>query len=269
MKTLLKKPVYLLYISLIAFFASNCGMTPHSDRARLILPSSITQENKMGADYYKKVLSESKLSDNQKYTAMVKRVGERISKKTGQKLDWEFNVIESDQINAWALPGGKIAFYTGIFQMFENEAELAAVMGHEIAHVTLRHGGERITQGMLQNVGAALIAELTENEQKRQLYLAAYAGVSTVGVMLPFSRSHEYEADDIGTQYMARAGYDPNAAVAFWKRMNKKMGGKKVPEFLSTHPSDDKRVNNLKKSMKKMNKLYNKSSQKHGSGESI
>ena len=256
--------------SAIAWFAlPSCGTTPHSGRTRFILPESMTQENKMGEEYYKKVLGESKLSNNRTYVDMVKRVGNRISKATGQKYKWEFNVIESDQINAWALPGGKIAFYTGIFKMFKNEAELAAVMGHEIAHVTLRHGGERMSQQVVQKLGGSVIAGLAANEQQQQIFLGAYAGVTTVGVMLPFSRAHEFEADNVGTRYMAQAGYEPNAAVDFWKRMKEASKGSKPPELLSTHPADSKRIKELKKFMSKAKKIYGKSSQKHGMGQQI
>jgi predicted Zn-dependent protease len=162
---------------------------------------------------------------------------------------WEFNLVEDKEINAWCMPGGKVVVYTGILPVAKDETGLAVVMGHEIAHAVAQHGDERMSQALLAEMGGmALSLALSQNpSQTNDLYLAAYGAGATVGVLLPYSRLQESEADRLGLIFMAMAGYDPRAAVDFWKRMAASKKGGAAPEFLSTHPADSKRINNIEK----------------------
>lgn len=190
---------------------------------------------------------------------MVKTVGLRISRAVEQYLrqnnmteelknyEWEFNLIESEEVNAWAMPGGKVVVYSGILPVAQDEAGLAVIMGHEIGHVIAGHGNERLSHGMaVQLGGIALSAALSSQPQKtHELFITAFGAGTQLGVMLPFSRLHENEADHLGLIFMAMAGYDPHNAVDFWQRMIQKKDGESPPEFLSTHPSDQKRIQNI------------------------
>ncbi len=162
---------------------------------------------------------------------------------------WEYKLVESKEVNAWCLPGGKIVFYSAILPICKDDAGMAAVMGHEVAHALANHGAQRMSAGILQQAGAGLVgvAVDTKSSQEKQLWMTAYGGITQYGAMLPFNRSHESEADKIGLILMSIAGYDPNTAVSFWERMSANSGGKSQPEFLSTHPSDATRIQNLKK----------------------
>jgi predicted Zn-dependent protease len=214
----------------------------------------------MSLQQYDKVLKEAKLCTDHKKVDMVRRVGNRIAlaaeeflRNSGldaeaEKYNWEFNLIEDDKtVNAWCMPGGKVAVYTGIMPITQNENGLAVVLGHEVAHAIARHGNERMSQSLLANMGGvALAVALKEKPGKtRQLYMAAFGMGASVGFLLPYSRVHESEADRIGLTIMARAGYDPRGAIPFWERMNKK-GGTRPPEFLSTHPAPASRITDLK-----------------------
>jgi predicted Zn-dependent protease len=201
---------------------------------------------------------------------MVKRVGLNIKNavetyfaqhnlsKDLKGYAWEFNLIESNEVNAWCMPGGKVVVYTGILPVTQDETGLAVVMGHEIAHAVAQHGGERMSQGLLQQLGGAALSVALQNEpQKTQnIFLTAYGLGSTIGVVLPFSRTQESEADRLGLIFMAMAGYNPNAAVNFWTRMSQSKTGGSPPEFLSTHPSDKTRIANLKKYMPEALQYY-------------
>lgn len=247
-------------------FAAGCATTPYTERTRLMLTTE-AQENEMGEKSYREFMAKAAPSRNRVYMGMVERVGRRLAAVAGKPdYKWEFTVVESKEVNAFCLPGGKIVFYTGIMPMFENEAELAVVMGHEIAHAVLRHGGERMSQAMAANVVGAILGAVTEKDGRRELYMAAFGGITTVGLILPYSRKHEYEADDTGTLFTAKAGYAPEAAVSFWQKMMKQ-GGARPPEFLSTHPADAKRVEYLRKLMPRMKQVYSASAEKHGHGE--
>lgn len=226
----------------------------------------------MGLSAFAEIKDEEEISDDEIANARVQRVGKRIAESVGRDLpnaDWEFVVFESDELNAFALPGGKVGVYTGILKIAETDAELAAVMGHEIAHVSSRHGAERTSQQLLV-MGGALLTEVgmeakDVSEEKRDLIRTAYGLGTTVGLMLPYSRLHESEADAIGLRFAAGAGYDPRAAISFWRKMaaaNKAAG--KVPEFLSTHPSDDTRIKNLEQLMPKYLPLYEQSRARSG-----
>jgi predicted Zn-dependent protease len=202
----------------------------------------------------------NKLSSNKTDVDLVKRVGVKIpkavetyfaEKNLSKELDGyqsKFNVVEGPEVNTCCMPGGKVVVYTGILPITQNETGLVVVMGHEIAHAIAQHGGERMSQGLLQQLGGMALSAAIQNEPEttQGIFMAAYGIGTTVGVMLPFSRTHESEADHLGLIFMAMAGYDPNAAVDFWTRMSQ-MGGQKPPEFLSTHPSDETRIADIKK----------------------
>ncbi len=251
----LLRPILILVV--LSLLLAACATVPLTGRRQLsLIPDS--QMNSMSFQQYDQVLGESQLSDNTEQTAMIKRVGARIQKavedylaQQGQSshIDgyaWDFNLIESDQVNAWCMPGGKVAFYTGILPICEDETGVAVVMGHEIAHAIAEHGAERMSHSMMVQMGHVALNEAVKNEpeETQALYNQAFAVGSQYGAMLPFSRQHESEADKMGLIFMAMAGYNPREAPVFWQRMAS-MGGQKPPEFMSTHPSDDTRVRQL------------------------
>ena len=247
-----------------------CSTVPITGRRQLnVIPDS--QMNSMSFSNYNQFLKENKLSTDKAQTAMVKRVGNNIAKAVEEYMQkkghsdvikgfqWEFNLVDDNTPNAWCMPGGKVVFYTGILPYTKTEAGLAVVMGHEIAHAIAKHGSERMSQQLgLQMGGMALSVALDKKpEQTKNLYLAAFGVGAQVGIMLPFSRTHETEADRLGLIFMSMAGYNPNEAVEFWQRMAAS-GGQKPPEFLSTHPADQTRISNLKKNMPEAMKYYKK-----------
>ncbi|MFT3739458.1 MAG: M48 family metallopeptidase [Breznakibacter sp.] len=265
MKKILSYSV-VLFLTLAILYA--CTSVPITGRKQFnVLPES--QLISMSLTEYESFLKENKLSTDAANTKLVKAVGARISKAVEEFLvqnglgsrvsefQWEFNLVQDDTPNAWCMPGGKVVFYTGILPYTQSESGIAVVMGHEIAHAVARHGNERMSQQMGIQLGeAALSVALSEKpEQTQNLFLAAYGVGSQVGVMLPFSRSHESEADKMGLIFMAMAGYDPNEAVAFWQRMAQS-GGSSTLEILSTHPSDETRITNLKKFIPEAMKYY-------------
>ncbi len=258
---------FALAVAVLLVLAA-CATVPLTGRRQLnIIPDS--QMNAMSFQQYDQVLAQSTLSRNEKQTATVKRVGHRIQnaveeyfRMQGQSdklagYDWEFNLIESEQVNAWCMPGGKVAFYTGILPICADETGIAVVMGHEISHAIARHGSERMSQGLLvQMGGAALSTALKSKPEKTQaLYMTAFAVGAQYGALLPFSRAQESEADHLGLIFMAMAGYDPREAPKFWERMGAHAGAK-PPEFLSTHPSDAKRIKSLEALMPEALKYY-------------
>jgi len=265
----MRKIVSLLVIVLLV---TACKKVPLTDRRQFnAIPNS--ELNSSSFSSYNQVLKESKLSSNTEQVEMVRKVGNRIKAAVEEHLKkknlqdategfrWEFNLIAENVVNAWCMPGGKVAFYEGILPICQNEAGIAVVMGHEIAHAVAKHGGERMTQALAQQLGGVTLnVALQEQPEKTQaLAMAAYSGVSTVGVVLPFSRLHESEADEMGLTFMALAGYDPDEAPDFWKRMKAQSGGA-PPEFLSTHPSSDTRIEDLNKLLAEARMLYAKSS---------
>ncbi len=236
----------LTFFSLILLFLLEaCATVPYTERSQFIMISK-SEEVALGERAFEEVKESSTLSGDDKLNAMIKRVGRRIAAASGlEGYEWEFILIDDNQVNAFALPGGKVAFYTGILPFCVNEAGIAVVMGHEVAHVIARHGAERMSQGRALAIGKAIlsVALSTSAPVTKEVVTGAYGIGAKVGVILPFSRSHESEADEIGLRLMARAGYDPEAGVAFWKRMAKESEGKKrVPELLSTHPGDNDRI---------------------------
>ena len=194
---------------------------------------------------------------------MVNRVGQRIVKaveayyaEIGKSSElagykWEVNLVDDKTVNAWCMPGGKIVVYTGILPITQNEAALAAVMGHEVSHALLQHGNQRMSQGIIQQLGGVALSVAVANkpQETQNLFLGAYGAGSQVGVLLPFSRKHELEADRFGLIFAAMAGYNPQEAIALWERMEKASAGQSPPEFMSTHPSEGRRIEQLKKYM--------------------
>lgn len=246
-----------------------CSTVPVTGRRSLnILPDS--QLASLSLQQYTDVLKNSKLSNDPVKIQTVKRVGERIARATEeffrenrmegeiQNYKWEFNVIDDDKvINAWCMPGGKVAVYTGIFPIAQDDTGLAVVMGHEIAHAIAKHGNERMSQGLLAQVGAVgLQAALSSHPaETTQIFTAAYGLGANYGLILPYSRLQESEADHIGLILMAKAGYDPRKAVPFWERMNKSGGGRQ-PEFLSTHPAPETRIKQIESEVPEAMKFY-------------
>ncbi|MBN2402560.1 MAG: M48 family metallopeptidase [Spirochaetes bacterium] len=254
-------------ITLLAFTLT-CSTVPITGRKQLhLIPSS--QMMSMSSQQYSEFLKTNKLSANQEQAQMVKRAGLRIQKAveqyfTEQKMSshlsgykWEFNLVESKDINAWAMPGGKVVFYTGILPLCRDENGVAVVMGHEIAHAVANHGNERMSQMLLIQFGAVALAEALNSrpELTQQLWMAAFGAGAQVGLLLPYSRLHEYEADHLGLIFMAIAGYDPNEGLLFWERMSK-IGGSRPPEFLNTHPSDEARIKKIKGALPSAMKYY-------------
>ena len=247
----------LLVLSVIVAFVAACTTVPITGRKQMnLLPES--QMRSMAVTSYAQFLGENPaLPPSNLQAQQVKRVGDKIAAaatrylKAKGALDrvagfkWDFNLVQSNEVNAWCMPGGKVVFYTGILPICQDEDGIAVVMGHEVAHAIARHGNERMSQGlMVQGGGMALdfaAAMANQPQQTRSLFQQAYGLGTTVGAILPFSRLHESEADEMGLILTAMAGYDPAQAVPFWKRMSQVGGGQRPPEFLSTHPDPEKR----------------------------
>ncbi len=239
----------------------SCYKAPVTGRNQFIILSQ-DQENEMGLTAFNQVLKDEKISNNQSYNDAVTRVGQRIAAVSHtQGYEWDFKVIDdNEQINAFALPGGKVAVYTGILPVAQTDAGLATVMAHEVAHVAARHGGERVSTGVIAQLGAVGIGAAMGGSDPfvYQAVMQAYGLGANVGVLLPFGRSQESEADRIGLIYMAKAGYDPREAVGFWERMEAaSQGGSAPPEFLSTHPGYQTRINNLRMWLPEAMTYYN------------
>jgi predicted Zn-dependent protease len=258
-------------VLLVILNFQSCSTVPVTGRSQLnVIPSSELMS--MSFQQYDQFLKENKLSKNKQQSDMIKKVGARISKAVEEYFaqrnmsselkgyQWEFNLIEDEQVNAWAMPGGKVVFYTGILPITQTEAGVAVVMGHEVAHAVAEHGGERMSHQVMQQFGGMALSKILEKESDalQGILLTAYGVGSQVGVMLPFSRLHESEADHLGLIFMAMAGYDPNEAVSFWKRMADAKGGQAPPEWLSTHPADETRIDDLKKALPEALKYYKK-----------
>ena len=255
----MKKIITLLGIFTLVLFFS-CATNPFTGKQSLnfvsnsqLFPSSFQQ--------YGTFLKENKVIVGTTDAKRVENVGMKIKAAAERWLSangyegytkdykWEYKLIENKEINAWCLPGGKIAVYTGILAITKDDAGLATVIGHEVSHALANHGAQRMSAAQLQQLGAVGVAVATgsKSAEQQQMWQQYYGIGSEVGVMLPFSRSHESEADKIGLTLMAIAGYDPELAVAFWERMAASSNGNKPPEFLSTHPADATRIANLRK----------------------
>lgn len=261
----------LIITVLTIFILQSCSTVPLTGRSQLnMIPNS--EMLTMSFQQYDQFLKENKLSTNQAEVNIVKKTGENIQHAVERYLqannlsdrlngyNWEFNLVESDQVNAWCMPGGKVVVYTGILPLTMDENGLAVVMGHEIAHAIAEHGNERMSQQLLQEVGAVglMVAMKDEPAQTQAIWLSVYGVGTTVGVILPYSRTHESEADHLGLIFMAMAGYDPHIAPEFWKRMAASKQGGSPPEFLSTHPSDQTRINDITAWIPEAMKYYKK-----------
>ncbi|MFL1895307.1 M48 family metallopeptidase [Aquimarina sp. 2-A2] len=247
----------LLIIGTAALIMS-CATNPFTGKQTLaIVPNS--QIFPMAFQQYDQFLGENKVITGTSEAQMITRVGQKIAKASERWLNangytgyldgyqWEYNLVKDDAVNAWCMPGGKIVFYTGILPIAKTEAGIAAVMGHEVAHALANHGQQRMSAGQLQQVAGAATSVAIQNrsESTQQIIGTAFGLGTQFGVMLPFSRSHETEADKIGLQLMAIAGYNPDEAADLWRRMKANSGGQSPPEFMSTHPSSDTRIANL------------------------
>ena len=264
-----KRAVLILLIGLI-FVLAGCGEVGITGRRQLnFMPDSIV--NSMSLQQYSQFISENKISSDAQKTDMVKRCGVRIQKAVDEYCrqycdenpfegyEWEFNLVEDDAVNAFAMPGGKVVVYTGLLPVARSETGLAVVVGHEIAHVFADHGAERMSQSLLVQGGQIALSEALKEkpDETKSLFITSYGLGAQIGLMLPFSRLHENEADRLGLIFMAMAGYDPQEAVGFWQRMAaKKEGGSQPPEILSTHPADATRIQNLKDLMAEAMEYY-------------
>lgn len=244
-------------------FLAACSTVPMTGRTQLLL-SSEAEEAAAGATSYSQYLSESKISTDKDKTALVKKVGQKIAAASGYDYDWEFNLLENNEANAWCLSGGKVAVYTGILPYTQTEAGLATVMSHEIAHAIARHGAERSAQSQLLNYGLAIGQATMQDNPNKELIMLGVNVAGNIGIILPYSRKHESEADYMGLLLMAKAGYDPNEAVSFWQRMAAGSSGSQgfLSDFLSTHPSDEKRIADIQKHLPEALEYYKKSKQK-------
>jgi len=265
MKKAIKSRLNFLLVLMVLL--SSCAEVPITGRKQLnLVPDSMM--NSMSLKSYGEFLSQNKLSQDTQKTQMVKNVGQRIRQAVEKYCDtheivlegyqWEFNLVEDPAVNAWAMPGGKVVVYTGLLSVAQDEAALAVVMGHEIAHAIAKHGSERMTQGLIVEMGGVALSQAMKNypAQTQNLFAKSYGMTTQVGVLLPFSRTHETEADHLGLIFMAMAGYDPNVAVDFWQRMSASKQGTAPPEILSTHPADETRIANIKELLPEAMKYY-------------
>lgn len=254
---------------IVSTFLSACASVPVTERKGLhLVPDS--ELTSMSYQEYNKVLKTSKISTDMAKVSMVRRVGQRIAvaseellEETGRGADirnykWEFNLIEDDKtVNAWCMPGGKVAVYTGLLPYSQDESGLAVVVGHEVAHAIAKHGNERMSQGLLAQFGAIGLSLALSGSPgaTSNIFMQAYGVGTQVGVLLPYSRVQESEADHIGLILMAKAGYDPHVAIALWQRMNAK-GGARPPEFLSTHPAPESRIRDIESQIPEAMRYY-------------
>jgi predicted Zn-dependent protease len=269
MTLFIKRTGWCTIVLLLA--VSACSTVPVTGRRQLnLIPASTI--NSMSFQNYQQFLSEHKVIRDTDDARMVERVGGNIQSAverylTQQRMSdelkgyaWEFNLVEDKQVNAWCMPGGKVVVYSGILPVTQDETGLAVVMGHEIAHAIAHHGSERMSQGLLAEFGGVAISELLRNQPAaaQNLFMSAYGIGANVGVLLPFSRRQESEADHLGLIFMAMAGYDPHQAVDFWQRMSKQNEGSAPPEFLSTHPADQTRIRDIEKLVPEAMEYYKK-----------
>ncbi|MBI5858792.1 MAG: M48 family metallopeptidase [Sphingobacteriales bacterium] len=258
-------------IFILSAFIVACSRNAITGRKQFkLLPE--TEVQAMATTEYQNFLSKNKVitSNTNRDAEMVKRVGRRITKavtdyyvskglsKDLEGYNWEYNLVDSKDVNAWCMPGGKIVVYTGLLPITQNEAALAVVMGHEVSHAILTHGNERMSQGLIQQLGGVALAVAVANkpQETQNLFLGAYGVGTAVGVLLPFSRKHEYEADHYGLWWAAMAGYNPQEAIPLWQRMEKAGDGQRPPEFLSTHPAEGNRIEQLQKFMPEALQFY-------------
>ncbi len=255
---------------LLAFLIAACSTVPITGRRQLSLVSAGEMQS-MSYQQYGEFLKSNKLSTNKTATDMVKRVGGRVqkavesyfaSKGMSDQLagyQWEFNLVQDTTVNAWCMPGGKVVVYTGLLPVTKTETGLAVVLGHEIAHAVANHGAERMSQEMLAQFGGAALSQLLKDkpQETQSLWMSAYGIGAQYGALLPYSRTHESEADHLGLIFMAMAGYNPDEALTFWQRMAASKSGS-IPEFMSTHPSDETRIADIRNLLPEARTYYRK-----------
>lgn len=254
------RPLLLLLPMFAVLFLSACGTVPYSGRSQFLLTSQ-NEENQLGEQAWKELLQTAKISTNPSQNAALNRVGQAVSSaaaKDAPNFHWEFKVIEDQTANAFCLPGGKIAVYSGLFAYAANDAELATVIAHEVSHAIARHSGERISQEMAANVGSSAVSTALESNLAGGLFSIG----AQYGAILPYSRQHEYEADYIGLLLMSRAGYDPRAAITFWTKFGKLGNDSNFTVFFSTHPMGSDRLDYMQSKMPEALGFYGQSVQK-------
>ncbi len=243
-----------------------CQTVQYTGRSQMLLISA-SKEKQMGEEAYRQILKKAKLSTDREKVNLIRKVGRRLSKVADKPdFQWEFNLVDDDkQINAFCLPGGKVAFYTGILPVADGEKGVAVVMSHEIAHALARHGGERMSQGQILSAGGQALGAILggKSAATQRLSSEAYAAAATLGVLLPYSRNQESEADYIGLILMTKAGYDPAEGILFWKRMEKATKGKGGPsgpfgKFMRTHPTSKKRQQQIQDALPEIRRKYGK-----------
>ncbi len=269
MKIDLRHILSLIVVCMGLLCCASCSEVAITGRSQFnVIPDSTM--NQMASTEYQAFLKENKKSTDVQATAMVQRTGAKIAdavekfcRQNGMAdrisgYQWEFNLIEDKQINAWAMPGGKVVVYTGLLPVAKDEAGLAVVMGHEVAHAIARHGGERMSQGLLVQMGGMALSEAVAKQPAatQELFMQSYGIGANVGYLLPYSRLQENEADRLGLIFMAMAGYDPHVAVDFWTRMSQASSARKPPELLSTHPADNTRIQNINSYMPEAMSYY-------------
>ena len=266
---MIKKMVVLLFaVAASIALLPGCATAPETGRKQLLLVSP-SEEARMGMQAFNQLKQEQPVVSNGKDAALVRKVGQRIARVAPlPNAEWEFVLFKDDTPNAFALPGGKVGINTGMLPVTKNEAGMATVMGHEVAHAVARHGAERMSQGLAVQLGGALLGAALGGQAgtARDAAMQVYGLGAQYGVMLPYSRAHELEADELGLIFMARAGYDPAEAIEFWKRFasyNAKQGGK-PPEFLSTHPLDARRIQELQRMMPRARAEYERAKARVG-----
>ena len=248
--------------ALFQYFGAEKVTNPETGRSVRVAMST-EQEQALGLQSYREVLAQSDVVSSGPDRDLVERVARRLAQavgSAGEGFDWQVSLIRSPQINAFCLPGGKIAVYTGILPVARDEAGLAAVMGHEMAHAIARHGSQRLLRtNLAQTVMTGAQFSFSDMDwNQRRMIIAALGAGAQFGILLPFSRQHESEADEMGVLYMARAGYDPESAISFWERMQEASGGAQSPEFASTHPSGETRIARLREIMPRAKAEYAK-----------
>ena len=256
-------------LATLLVLAADCATVPVTGRSQLdLIPDG--ELNAMSLQQYGQFLKQHKLSRSEKDIELVRRVGGRIAgageryfaeKGDSQRVrgyKWEFNLVESKEANAWCMPGGKVVVYTGILPLTKDETGLAVVLGHEISHAVAKHGAERMSQGLLAELGGVALSVAVSDRpaETQNAFMTAYGAAAEYGALLPYSRVHETEADELGLVFMAVAGYDPNRAVSFWEDMKRAHGSQEPPVFLNTHPSSSERIQNIKNFLPKALKYY-------------
>jgi metalloendopeptidase OMA1, mitochondrial len=251
---------------LFQFLSAERFTNPETGRVQRVALSS-AQEETLGFQAFQEVLASSDVVESGPAVEAVRRVSSRIAAQTGKAAEdfkWQVSVVNSEQVNAFCLPGGKIVVYTGILPVAESEAGLATVIGHEVAHAVARHGAQRVFQNQIVQtalVGASFSLSDMDYRQRQSIMGLLGAGAQ-YGILLPFGRDHESEADQMGLLYMARAGYDPRESISFWERMGRAAGAGQPPEFMSTHPSHGTRIRNLQEFMPRAVEEYEKASRR-------